>query len=523
MGATTPGNATQETGATAATPGSASTQATSSSFFIREYRVKGAHLLSQLEVEEAVYPFLGPSRAAQDVEQARAALETAYRSKGYQTVTVQVPPQPAANGIVVLQVSETPIGRLRVKDSTYYSPRAIARQAPSLAEGTVPNFSAVTRDIVALNQLPDRRVTPVLHAGVEPGTVDIDLNVTDTLPLHGALELNNRYSPDTTELRLNGSISYDNLWGLGHSLGFSFQLAPQRLDDAKVYSAYYLWRFPNLTWLTLMAQGTKQDSNVSTLGGAGVAGRGEVAGGRATFSLPPGKDFFHSLTLGFDYKHYTQDLTINGTNIPTPVTYYPFTLNYNATWSGKGQLTVLNAGLTFNPRGIGSDEAEFDFNRFKASAQFLYLRGELSHTHDLPAGWQILGKIQAQAANGPLLNSEQFNGGGLATVRGYLESEVLGDDAVFGSIELRTPSLLSGASISNECRLYLFAEGGLVALQDTLPEQESQFSLASIGTGARIRLHNHFNGSLDLGVPLIGQTESKMWDLLLTFRVWAEF
>ena len=62
-----------------------------------------------------------------------------------------------------------------------------------------------------------------------------------------------------------------------------------------------------------------------------------------------------------------------------------------------------------------------------------------------------------------------------------------------------------------------------MTLQDALPEQESQFSLASIGAGTRIRLHNHFNGSLDLGVPLIGQTESKMWDLLLTFRVWAEF
>src|SRR6185369_7707867 len=156
-----------------------------------------------------------------------------------------------------------------------------------------------------------------------------------------------------------------------------------------------------------------------------------------------------SLTLGFDYKHYTQDLTIGGDSIPTPVTYYPFTVDYNATWSGKGQLTVLNAGLTFNLRGVGSDEAEFDFNRFEASGQFLYLRGEISHTHDLPAGWQAFGKLQGQVANGPLLSSEQFNGGGLATVRGYLESEVLGDDAVLGSIELRTPSLLSGAGIGN--------------------------------------------------------------------------
>src|SRR5262249_53141675 len=184
---------------------------------------------------------------------------------------------------------------------------------------------------------------------------------------------------------------------------------------------------------------------------------------------------------------------------------------------------ALNAGLTFKRRGIGSDEAEFDFNRFKASGNFFYFRGDLSHSHDLPAGWQIFGKVQGQGASGPLLSSEEFNAGGLATVRGYLESEALGDDAVFASLELRTPSLLATASGKNEWRFYLFSEGGIVGLQDTLPEQESQFTLASIGAGTRIRLQNHFNGSLDLGIPLISQTDTKAWDLLLTFRVWADF
>jgi hemolysin activation/secretion protein len=476
-----------------------------------------------LEVEEAVYPFLGPGRTVDDVEQARAALEQAYKNKGYQTVSVEVPPQQGASGVVSLQVNETPVGRLRVRGSHYYSPSLIKHQAPSLAEGTVPNFNAVTKDIIALNQLPDRRVTPLLHVGVGPGTVDIDLNVTDSLPLHGALELNNRYSVDTTELRLNGSVSYNNLWGLGHSVGFSFQLAPQRISDAEVYSAYYLLRFPEISWLSLIAQGTKQDSDISTLGGAGVTGRGEIVGGRAIMTLPQGKDFFHSITLGLDYKHYTQNLTIAGNEVLTPVTYYPLSLDYSASWTAPKSLTVLNTAMTFNLRGIGSDEAEFDFNRFRASGNFFYFRGDLSHSHDLPAGWQIFGKIEGQVADGPLLSSEEFNAGGLATVRGYLESEVLGDDAVLGSLELRTPSLLATASGKNEWRFYLFSEGGIVGLQDTLPEQESQFTLASIGAGTRIRLQNHFNGSLDLGIPLVSQTESKAWDLLLTFRVWADF
>jgi len=272
--------------------------------YIREFRVRGAEKLPAVAVEEAVYPFLGPGRTKDDVEQARAALEKAYKEKGYETVYVQIPQQQIKGGVIHLEVVEAKVGRLRVKGARFFLPSEIKRMAPSLAQGTVPNFNEVTRDIVALNQHPDRRVTPELRAGLEPGTVDIDLTVKDKFPLHGNVELNNRSSPDTSELRLNGSLSYSNLWQLGHSIGGSFQISPQDLNDVKVYSAYYLARFAEIPWLSLMASGTKQDSNVSTLGGVAVAGRGEIVGARALISLPPGKDFFHSISAGMDYKHF---------------------------------------------------------------------------------------------------------------------------------------------------------------------------------------------------------------------------
>ena len=85
--------------------------------YIQEYRVSGTKHLSEEEVGAAVYPFLGPERTPDDVEQARAALETAYKDKGYQTVTVEVPQQQVRRGIVMLNVVENKVGRLRVKGS----------------------------------------------------------------------------------------------------------------------------------------------------------------------------------------------------------------------------------------------------------------------------------------------------------------------------------------------------------------------------------------------------------------------
>jgi hemolysin activation/secretion protein len=492
--------------------------------YIQEYRVQGAHQLSPVQVEEAVYSYLGPGRTTEDVEHARAALEKAYQDKGYQTVSVQVPAQQVRNGVVVLQVIEGKVGRLRVRGSRYFSLDQIKRQAPSMKEGTVPNFNDVTRDIVALNQLPDRRVTPTLHAGVEPGTVDIDLTVKDTLPLHGSMELNNRNSPNTSSLRLNGSVSYNNLWQLGHSLGFSFQVAPERADDAEVFSAYYLARFSGAEWLSLLIQGTKQDSNVSTLGSIAVAGRGEILGARAIITLPPGKDFYESLSLGIDWKHFDQRVALGTGTIVTPITYYPVSAVYTGTWVYQGSETDLNAGVTLGLRGLGSKDTEFDNSRFKASGNFFYFRGDLSHTQDLPCGWQVYGKVQGQIADQPLVNSEQIGGGGLGTVRGYYEAEELGDSGIFGTVELRSPSLLGWmGKKGDEWRFYGFLDAGRLTLRNPLPEQISRFDLMSYGGGTRVQVYDHFNGSLDIGVPLISGQNTPLHEVRFTFRLWADF
>ena len=504
-------------------------------FYIREYRVQGVKHLPVLEVEKAVYPFLGPRRTAEDVEQARAALQKAYDEKGYKTVTVEIPPQEPKRGVVKLLAVENTVGRLRVHGAKYFSISQIKKQVPSMAEGTVVDFNRVTKEIIALNQLPDRQVSPSLKPGVEPGTVDIDLEVKDKLPLHGTLELNNRYSADTTELRINGGISYNNLWQKGHAAGFNFQVAPENIEDAEVYSAYYLARFEDLDNFSLMFNGTKQDSNISTLGGAAVVGRGEIMGVRGLFTLPSGNKFYHSLSAGVDYKHFGENVIVQTDEVSTPITYWPASLNYGATWTQEHGFTELNAGVTMHFRGTGSDPAEFDAKRYQADGGFFYFRGDLGHTQDLPFGLQVYGKVQGQATANSLINTEQISGGGLSTVRGYLESSILGDQGIFGTLELRTPSLLGFMNPKlegkpdpekakyNEWRFYGFVDGGRMTLNQPLPDQLSSFVLASWGVGTRLKMWNHLNGSLDAGFPLKEAGIIKKNDLLLTFRLWTEF
>ena len=502
--------------------GSIQAQASTPRIFIREFQIKGVRQLPQIEIEAAVYPYLGPSRSQEDVEQARAALEKAYQSKGYQTVSVQVPQQAWRDGCIILEVSEVPVGQLRVHGARYFLPSQIRAQAPSIAEGKVINFNEVNRDIVALNQPADQRVTPALRPGVTPGTVDIDLDVKDTLPLHGSLELNNRYSPNTSELRLNGALSYANLWQLGHSIGGSFQLSPEDINQVQVYSGYYLARIPGLSGWSLMLQGTKQNSAVAALGNLDVAGAGDTIGLQSIITLPGDKDFSQSVSLGWDYK--SNGTAIGQTDaLRTSYHYFPLSVTYSATWLEKNHQTEFNIGPAFGFRGLGSRAESFGATRTNCDGSYVDLRGDLSHTHELPAGFQVFGKIQGQVASLPLVSGEQFGGGGLGTVRGYREGEVFGDDAIFGRGELRSPAL--GKLMGNKAadwRIYIFAEGGRLWILKPLPEQQSRFDLASVGVGSGIHLWNRCNGSLDLGIPLLNHSPTSAYDLLLTFRVWIE-
>ncbi|HEX4140913.1 MAG TPA: ShlB/FhaC/HecB family hemolysin secretion/activation protein, partial [Candidatus Methylacidiphilales bacterium] len=317
---------------------------------------------------------------------------------------------------------------------------------------------------------------------------------------------------------------------MGHVASFSFQISPQDTNEGVVLSGYYLARIPDLDWITFMLQGTDQDSDVNTLGGIGVAGKGKILGGRAIFTLPQLTNYYHSLSLGVDYKHFDQDVMIAGVPSTSPVTYFPFSAAYSGSWINRDKEntvtseTDLNASVNLSIREWDSGEPEFEQDRFGSDGSFIYFRGDISHTHNLPLGFQVFVKIQGQAADKPLVNSEQFSAGGLGTVRGYLESEELGDNGIIESLELRTPSLgdFLGKTV-DDWRFYVFGEAALLTIDDALPDQQERYELASVGAGTRLKLDSHYNGSFDLGIPLDNGINTQAYSPLMTFRVWAEF
>ncbi len=492
-------------------------------FDVMAYQVIGNTTLGTADIERAVYPFLGPQRSEADVEAARAALQALYADKGLATVAVSIPEQDAGGGLVTLQVSEQRIGRLRVNGARYFSPDAIASGANSLAEGGVPDFAAVQRDIVALNQWPDRRVTPDVKPGARPNTVDVDLNVDDSLPLHGNLELNNRNSANTAELRLSGSVRYDNLWQRGHSFTVSAQTAPQHPSDARVVSASYLARFGASPW-SLLGYAVRSDSEVAAIGGFNVIGNGSLYGLRLIRTLPGDAGFFHTLSLGVDDKDFREDTLFGGDRSSAPIHYLPLSAAYSATWSTPRGTDTLELTATMNVRGAGDDSARFDVKRYQARANFFHVRADVSRTRSFAGDYQWSARLQTQLASEPLISNEQFSIGGMDSVRGYFESQALGDYGAAGQFELRSPSFASAAGRTvQDARLHAFLDAGYVRIHSPLPEQLASETLVSTGLGATFRAFERLNGVLEVAAPLSSPSGQKQKDINVLFRLWSEF
>ena len=498
-------------------------------FDVMEFRIQGHSKLDSRLVEKTVYPFLGPKRSVEDVEQARAALEKAYHDAGYSAAAVDIPEQDVKNGIVYLKLGEGTVDRLKVTGSRYFLPSQIRAQVPALAEGQVLHMPEAQAQLEKLGmQSPDRLVTPIMRAGRTPGTLEVDLNVEDTLPLHGGVEMNGRNSVSTARTRLSANLRYDNLWQRFHSASLQYQIAPENPGNLEVWSGTYV--LPTGFWdarLAFYGVGLQSRSNsIATTGSLTVVGTGEIYGLRLVKPLQGGKAFSHSVTLGWDYKDFGQSIGLLGADTQnTPIHYSPFHLAYSGSYGhGDGSLSTFNLEANVSFQGLGNDPQEFADKRYDAKADYLYVGGEIRHTQMLPRDFRLSARLSGQVTDSPLISHEQFGAGGWQSVRGYHETEALGDDGVNASVELYGPDLIRlGSGDFGQFRFLAFAELARLWNRSVLSGTPPAYFLSSAGMGFRAVLWKHWIGEFDWAYPLSAASLVGVGDQRVDFRVGYEF
>lgn len=496
-------------------------------FDIWEYQILGNSVLPAATIEKTVYPYLGPHRTGEDVEKASKALEELYHQQGYSTtVSVIVPVQDVKDGVVKLEVVEGKVDRLKVTGSRYFSLSQIKEKVPALAEGQVPHTPSLENQLAALSaESMDRQVTPILRAGDRPGTTEAELKVKDELPLHGSLEMNGRNTVGTTYSRLLATLRYDNLWQLHHSASLQYLVAPEA-QDVEVWSGTYaLPLFDTGTRLAFYGVGVSSSSAVAAAGALGVLGTGEIFGLRLNKPLQPFDGFYHSVSLGVDYKHFTQGIILDTNRTDnSPITYMPFTVGYSGGLRREDSLTSFDLQGHFSIRGLVNNQQEFEDRRFLAQSNYFYFNADIKHLHKLPGGFGLALRIAGQVADSPLISNEQFSAGGAYSVRGYHETQELADEALMGSLELHSPRLFpQDWEFTKDLRLLAFIDGAKLWNMEALPGTPSQASLAGTGLGLRMEFWRRVLGELDWGYPLIRAGNVGPGNQRIHFRLAYEF
>ena len=469
---------------------------------LQEFQVRGNTVLSKEAIEEAVYPHLGPGKSVADVEKARADLEKAYHDAGYLTVYVTVPEQKVEHGVVTLKVTEGVIERTRVSGAQYTLPSRIKSEAPSIAEGEVPNFNDMQHDLDTINRAPGLRVTPALEPGRMPGTTDIDLKVNDSIPVSAWMDYNNAHSANTATNQLAGGVTYKNLFQRAQTLSMQFQTLPQHPAESTAVSASYMVPLDGYQRY-LSIYGVHSISNVTSssvsLGDQALFGNNDILGARYIMPLRSRTGMTQQAILGMDYKDSKQDAS----GISTPVRYMTLDANYSLGLTDGSGNWQLGAGMVLGLRSGETDQLDFGQRRYQARDNFAVLKLDAQRQQKLPAGWALLASTNMQLSDQPLINNEQLTAGVVGSVRGYLQAEAAGDQGIRGSLELHAPTWNPGGwTLLKNIEPYVFLDGAYLHVTDALPGETASYTLASVGLGLNMNAGRGFSLNLNVGDPL---------------------
>ena len=174
---------------------------------------------------------------------------------------------------------------------------------------------------------------------------------------------------------------------------------------------------------------------------------------------------------------------------------------------------IFNGGYLFNlvsaGQGVKALEGKNEFTKINYSGEFqTALWG--------PLAFNLKGKAQIKAGGHNLPSSEQFQLGGVNTVRGYTEGMLIGDKGFDVMSELQFDFTSPLPRFITYAKLFVFFDyGRIYPSKDTITPEGYDKDIYSAGGGLRMGFFNRLDGSLTLARtlnehPSFGENETKV-------------
>jgi hemolysin activation/secretion protein len=150
---------------------------------------------------------------------------------------------------------------------------------------------------------------------------------------------------------------------------------------------------------------------------------------------------------------------------------------------------------------LGLDIFDATVNDTGTDGQFFAWLGQFQWVEQFSPGFLLVTRVNTQLTPDSLLPLEKFSVGGIDTVRGYAQNQIVTDNAVVGSVELRVPL----SSIPNELQLIPFIDVGTGWNNRT--ENPDPNVLVGTGLGLRWQPSPEAVIQVTYGLPLVDVPE----------------
>lgn len=463
-------------------------------FVVKQVEVLGSTVL-QNEITELTEAFTNREVTFEDLIKLRTDITQLYINNGYVTSGAFLPVnQDITSGVVTIQVVEGELERINI-DGLQRLRSEYVRSRLEIATKPPVNQQRLERALQLLQIDPlIRQVNAELTAGSTAGRNVLQVSLQEAPPFTAGLTTDNRQSSSIGSLQASVFATHNNLLGFGDRLSAEYGIT----EGLNIYDINYV--FPvDASNATLTVRYGNSDSRIieDDFREFNITSdtRTLSLSFRQPISQTPTSEF--GLSLAFDLRRsrtFLDGRSFSFTEGPDNGESRVSVVRFTQDWVDRGTTRVLAARSQFS---FGIDAFDATINDTGTDGRFFSWLGQFQWVQQLSPRIVLLSRIDAQLTPDSLLSLERFGLGGVDTVRGYGQNEIVADNAILGSVEVRFPL----TSDPNRLQIAPFFELG-TAWNNRFPNPDPT-TLAGLGLGLRWLVSPSLALRLDYGIPLI--------------------
>lgn len=437
--------------------------------------------------------FLGSPLTTEIVEEIRETAVCYYQKRGYFLTKVLLPKvQEINNGVVHFEIIEPRLGEISSIPPEWFSNDEIVNEF-KIQEGDRFCWEDFRKDLDWVNSNPFHQTSLVFEEGRSADEVNLLIYTQDRFPVRAYGFYENTGNLLAGNSRYYSGVEWANLWNADHRLNYLFMSA----GDFSRWWGQILNYIAPLPWRhRLDLFGSYVRSKLNERHGWGVQGIGKY---QMPFYIGNSKQL---ASIGYAFKR-SNNVFDFGEPIMHMYDISQFMAIYEAGWDKSIGRTNVTLTVVVSPGNMTPFNKKPDFTaiRTDASPHYVYGQLEIDQLFYCPGDFTWFTHLFFQQSSNHLLPSEEVSLGGYATIRGYEENEVIGDNGFLLKNEWRLPSwpLNKLKGTPQGLQFLLFCDLGFVYDVDSNILVANNTFLGSYGPGIRYHLGNLLSARFDYG------------------------